>query len=222
MLVADGEHFVIHVAFNPEVLELYGKTCKSQEEKDALVKLAIAYIEDNNKTKLSHNYYAVTKYDFHGDTNTIREDFGLEKDDMSEELKNLAQTFGPVADIAARDPEILKKMATGDIRTSESEVLKEKVIPDIKIPGASNNVQPTTKLIEEVKITPNYELTYKETSGDEFNRSIVVKIELDSVNSVQECALDVTEVSMLYISYYVQFLKGAVIVKWPEHCSSML
>lgn len=189
----DGEYFTTHVAFHPEVIDQFGKTCKSKDEQDALIQLAFAYIEDQQKLKLSKTYHIVDE-EFKGDPKTIREDFGLGRDPMKEEMEKLAKSFAPLADIATKDPELIDRLSSGgDFTASKENLIREEATPDIKIPGMTNKKHSGNKLIEEVKITPNYTITHRTT--DHSNRNIVVKIDLDKIESVEQCALDISDVS---------------------------
>lgn len=182
----------MHTAFHPDVLDQFGKSCKNNEERDALIRLAIAYVEDQNKVKLSTHYF-IQDFEFKGNTDNISEDFGLAKDPMKEEFEKLAKTFAPVADIATRDPELIDQMTRGD----KTAVTKEEVISDIKIPGLNTGKlsKGATKLIEEVKITPTYTLLHRNSTNDS-TRCIIVKVDLEKVENVQQCTLDITEVSV--------------------------
>lgn len=190
--VADGEYFTVHVAFHPGVLDKLGKDCASKNEQDSLIQLALAYIEDQNKVHLSKHYY-IQDFDFKGDTSSIRDDFGLAKDPMKAEFEKLAKSFAPVADIATKDPELIDQMTSGD----GIKVTGEETKTSITIPGIpSGNGKPNKGLIEEVKTTPKYTLSHRGVADEAVARSLVVKIELDKVEGVHQCTLDITEVRL--------------------------
>mgnify|MGYP001796180192 FL=1 len=175
----------------------FGKTCKNKEEQDALIQLAFAYVEDQQKLKLSKTYH-ITSIEFKGDPKTIREDFGLGKDPMKEEMEKLAKSFAPVADIATKDPSLLEKLSNDSIKTSQNDnIIKEEMTADIRIPGMTNRKSPAgggnTQLIEEVRITPSHTLSHKVSTIDG-SRSLIVKINLEKIESVNQCTLDISEV----------------------------
>ncbi|XP_067935796.1 PIH1 domain-containing protein 2-like [Watersipora subatra] len=188
----DDEHFIINVAFHPEVLEKFGKQCTRKDEQEALIHLAITYAEDQNSIKLSAHYY-IQDFNFKGDNGSIRDDFGLPQDPMKKELEKLAKSFAPLADIATKDPELIEQQLNGsEVKVS----LEEKNQSDIKIPGVTTHQDSNgsaCKLIEEIKLTPTYTLTYKNVDVANNTKSIMVKIDLEKVKDVQECILDISE-----------------------------
>jgi len=130
---------ITHVAFNPEVLESFGKRCKNKDEQDALIQLAISYLNDQNKIKLSTNFTLLDADYKSCDPNStedesIRLAFGLEKNPLAKELEKLGKTFAPVAHITARDPHLIDQISS-DGKINPISVERENPEPSIKIPG---------------------------------------------------------------------------------------
>lgn len=186
------------MAFHPDVTDQFGKTCKSRDEQNALIQLAFAYVEDQQKVKLSPTYHIIDE-DFKGDPKTVREDFGLGKDPMKDEMEKLAKSFAPIADIATKDPGLIDNLTSDNIKTSNTNMVKEEVTPDIRIPGMTDRKPAAgkTKLIEEVRITPDHVLSHRVT--DKCTRTLAIKVSLPKVDSVSQCTLDVTEVRLILL-----------------------
>lgn len=186
----EGEYVVIHVAFHPNVIEEFGLACESEEERDALIQLAINYLEDQHKMKLFRQY-SILDEAFKGNVETIRADFGLDNTaKLKEDINKLVEGFGPVSEVAAQNP------SYSTILTSETSINSfnnSTIDPKtIKIPGATNSSNHKETLIKEVQTTPTYVITMSDK--DAGRRLMIIEIKLDTISSVKECELDITQV----------------------------
>lgn len=185
---------MVHVAFHPDILEQFGANCPSKAEQDSLIQLALNYIEDQHSMKLSRNYYIIDAK-FKGDINSIKSDFGISKSSIESDFEKLTRSFGPVADLATKDPSLLVKLAAGDDEDSgitpasssgeinlDTPLAHPKIINEPKVETKADK-----KLIEEITTEPMYTM-------DNVDGCLVIKVELSEVTNVSECLLDVTKV----------------------------
>uniref|UniRef100_A0A0B7A7Y4 PIH1 domain-containing protein 2 n=1 Tax=Arion vulgaris TaxID=1028688 RepID=A0A0B7A7Y4_9EUPU len=196
-----GSFSLVSVAFNPRVLEKYGRHAKNHVDGDTLVQLALDYIEHEQKVKVTRTYVVLPIDTPHkGDINLVRLYFsklsnkngqGFEK-----QMGDLENTFGPLT--SHEKDSLLSQLSriTEDSSNGTSGFQTDNshgVLPEIKLTGISNT--PSKKgLIEEIndnKIqTPKYSL---ETCESEMRRQLVLKVDLPGVKSVSECQLDISE-----------------------------
>lgn len=193
----EGNHNIANVAFNPEVLRMYGREASNAEERDALVCLAINYIEDQSKIRLSRSY-TIEACDCKGSIAMAID--GLRGKDRPtkevDELDELARTFGPLAE-ATRGSSIsehLLRMASSPPTVAKPENMSSEF--ELTIPSSSGGDKRSSPvLIEELAtslVQPVYRLLVKEASGEQ-HRIIIISVELPNVTMMSNCQLDIAK-----------------------------
>ena len=106
-----GAFALTSVAFNPRVLEKFGRNCSNQTDADTLVQLALDYIENEQKVKLTRTY-TIFPVDtpYKGDLELVRLCFtkafqkknskgknGREPTGFSKDVEEMEKTFGPLS-----------------------------------------------------------------------------------------------------------------------------
>lgn len=207
-----GKYSLVSVAFNPKVLNEFGRDAKNQVDGDTLVQLALDYIEHEQNVKVTRTYTVLPKDKMHkGDLEFVR--LSLMKrlrnqDQMfDQDVKNLEKQFGPLGD-NERDSLMSKlsnltvadntksntgsglnigKTANGhqpiQITSTDKQPLKKGLIEEI---GTSTSGNSVTKPYP----TPKYSLEPCERNGC---RCLELRVELPGVKSVAECELDISE-----------------------------
>ncbi|XP_046557486.1 PIH1 domain-containing protein 2-like [Haliotis rubra] len=186
------------VAFNPKVLDNYGRDSSNLTDRDTLINLAMDYIEDQQKVKLNHQYTILDRDTPHkGCLKRIEKSFtSKSKDDKEFEsnLENLEKSFSPFGP-GGKDKlmEALANISVGDSQ-SESHVPKSDQ-SQIRMPFEDKTAT-RSNLIEEIASDvvllkkPEYSM---ETVDVDSGKCVQVKISLPEVTSVQECELEISQ-----------------------------
>lgn len=198
------------VAFNPNVLEKFGRNATNMVDCDTLIHLALDYVEKEQKVKVTRTYTILPIDTPHkGDIHHLRQSFlklsKKEEHGFDKHVNELENTFGPLT--SQEKGSLLSQLSRLTIGCSEgfSENSPQGDIPEIKL---TQNSSSTTKkgLIEVLGdgkvVTPKHSL---ENSNSEAGTDCVLKVDLPGVKSVSECQLDISEVSdrssILFLDY---------------------
>ncbi|KAK3107152.1 hypothetical protein FSP39_008233 [Pinctada imbricata] len=201
------------VAFNPKILEEYGRKTKYPNDRDTLVMLAIDYIQAQHNVTLSRNYTLLGEsIPYKGNLRKMQKAFtGKSDQEMDEQLSELENSFGPLGP-GAKDSLLnkLSNMSTGDsnykvkTNTPGSNVMNE--LSGIRIPTEVQNDKKKANLIQEISTEvneksnnsksvlacPKYKLS--EIHVDDGGQDcLIVNIELPGVLGVRECELDISQ-----------------------------
>ena len=197
-----GSSLTVPVAFNPKVLQDYGIDSSLMEERRLLVNLAIDYVEDQNKVSVSRDFIVLPKLTPCKGSPAMSTDALLKKisgqgEVFSSELSELEKTFGPLA--AGNKGTLLKDCPY--VRTQYSaddnvdlQNISVSCQPELKLPGQTKKAG--VKLVEEVDSTetrlvrPDYTMN---VVSDQSGKSLVIRIHLPGVTSVNECSLEVSD-----------------------------
>jgi len=200
---ADGSTVtVVPVAFNSKVLQDYGIDSTLMEEQRLLVNLAIDYIEDQNKVKLSRNFLVLPKSTSCKGPVAKSKDVLLKKvsgqgTDFSNQLGELEKTFGPLA-TGCKDA-LLTDLSTiisqdnacdnGQLQHASSSSQ-----PELRLPGKT--VKSGVKLIEEVQSTETHLVRpdcTMDVVSDDSSKLLLIRIHLPGVSTVSECSLEISD-----------------------------
>lgn len=204
MCDSDKKHSfkTVSLAFNPRILEDHGKTCRIEEQQQALINLAIDYVQDTQKVSISRNYCILgNNVVYKGNIEKAR--LGLTKqfkdadENYEAEMENLQKNFAPMASSGNGLLNELSNITVKDNKENVKGPKLKKEEPEIRLP---TNSKPTkTGLIQELSSSgdaeekkPKYEMNVKDREGSK-KRRVVVRIELPYVTSVRECDLDISE-----------------------------
>ena len=155
------------VAFNPRVLEEFGRNCRNMTDADTLVQLALDYVENEQKVKLTRTYTILpVNTTYKGDLKLVRLCFtkafqknmkGKANGDMegfSKDMEEMEKTFGPLS--SKEKESLLSQLSNISMSSSTSPSSGEGLGPNsgsqttsdsvsqssIRIPGMSgSNVQ---------------------------------------------------------------------------------
>ena len=205
---------MVSVCVNPDMLERYGRSAKTQEEQDCLVHLIIDYLDDQHQLPASKGYAILSKKTkFRGELNSIVESFNkkaeTDQKQFEENLSEIEESFGPMA--AGCKDSLLSQLSNIGIGEDKQSQATNQCSPGIHInqsqatnprsPGLHIKTKETpTKrgLIQEIKteVAPQYTISFKEKDNGQ-TKLVVVKISLAGVKSVSECELDISEVCIV-------------------------
>ncbi|XP_048254000.1 PIH1 domain-containing protein 2-like isoform X1 [Haliotis rufescens] len=186
------------VSFNPQVLDKYGRDSSNLTDRDTLINLAMDYIEDQQKVKVSRRYTILDRDTPHkGCLKHIQKSFtSKNKDDKEFEsnLENLEKSFGPLGH-GGKDKlmEALANISVGDSQSNSS--IPKSDQSQIKMPFEEKTAT-RSNLIEEIASDvvflrkPEYSM---ETVDVDSGKCVQVKISLPEVTSVQECELEISQ-----------------------------
>jgi len=193
---------VVPVAFNPKVLQDYGIDSSLMEEQRLLVNLAMAYIEDQNKVTVSHDFVVLPKSTKCKGPVAKSEDVLLRKvsgqdTHFSNKLGELEKAFGPLAtgckDALLTDlSSAISQEDVGD--NAELQKALSSSQPELRLPG--EKVKPGVKLIEELRSTETHlvcpDCTMDVISNDS-SKLLIIRIHLPGISSVSECSLEISD-----------------------------
>ncbi|ELU10021.1 hypothetical protein CAPTEDRAFT_21160 [Capitella teleta] len=196
-----GDYQVISVAFNPSVLKDYGLDCRSEEERQMLIHLALDFVCDVHKFKLSRDYSILCKDEkckgsLKKAQESILKKVNGSEDDVKNELGDLENMFGPMA--AGCTDSLMKELSNISAGKDEANnVITDKPLSqEIKMPFGDDSVPKQKSLIVEMDdsrthpVTPQHDLTKKDDR-------MLLKIKLPGVLSVAECQLDISDKDVL-------------------------
>ncbi|XP_059174589.1 PIH1 domain-containing protein 2-like [Physella acuta] len=198
LITYEGSYALTSVAFNPKVLQEFGRCAKNPVDGDTLIQLALDYIEKEQKVSVSRTY-TVLPVDtlYKGDLNLIRLSFTKltkNKDQAVSDISELEDMFGPLTSNEREN--LLHKLSNISNNKNSSTpfgVSSKEEQPELIVPG-SNQLKKKNGLIEEIKEiklpTPKYSLEPVDSSA---GRNLVLKVDLPGVKSVAECELDISE-----------------------------
>ena len=211
---------MVSVSFNPKVLEEFGKDSKLWEERNLLINLAIDYIQDQHKVKVSRSYTLLPNSVTHkGPVKQLKESYGKKvksaDEQLEKDLNELEKTFGPITEGSKES--MLKKLSTMALGDEDGDSQSQTLLrnePKIKLPGDHID-QSKQGLVQElsngkdlsqviVLSEPEYSVDI-ESTNDENAKKITFKIKLPGLTSVSQCDLDISEVKLCFIfSKYLQ------------------
>ncbi|KAI8779613.1 PIH1 domain-containing protein 2 [Biomphalaria glabrata] len=180
----EGSFALTSVAFNPQVLEEYGRNAKNPVDGDTLIQLALDYIEAQCNVKV-HRTYTVLSKDilFKGDFDHVRLQF-----------KNVFKRKEPSSGEGREQEDVLGSIDTENLLHQILNISGSQKISDKKTVNSVLQTNKDKKLIEEIKdiklTTPKYSL---ETVNMRTEKHLVLKVELCNANSVSQCELDISE-----------------------------
>ena len=192
-----GTHKIISVAFNPKVLKTFGIDSDLVADRNLLINLAIDFIEHRNEVKLSRHFTLFDKdHIIHGCPEKAKQSLqGKFKNEgeLDADLKEIEKKFGSMSS-GCKDS-FLSELSN---ISSDGQKSGSNDVPEITL---NTSTKPTRQgLIEEVSSSevsitePHYDVDTRE--GDSAKpRRLIVRIELPIVASVDECDLDISEVS---------------------------
>ncbi|KAK6172273.1 hypothetical protein SNE40_015970 [Patella caerulea] len=195
-----GVHAISSVAFNPKVLEEFGREAKNLADQDTLVNLALDYIDDLNKIKCSRSYIILPKDNLYkGSLTKLQKSFTKKTSDndkkLNEDFDEMLKTFGPLGRSSNSKGSLLEQLATIAVEDDTPPTSSPEKEPQIILPDA---IKTKPGLIEEIGgddkggiETPNYEI--EKSWNDKNHAMCCVKIFLPKVTSVSECELDISE-----------------------------
>ncbi|KAL3886865.1 hypothetical protein ACJMK2_026826 [Sinanodonta woodiana] len=201
--VEDKEHgkvAVISLAFNPQVLEKYGRHAENELDRKVLIEIGIMWVEQVNKhVKISQNFNLLDPdIPYKGSLQRIhqgfKKSFSTQDKQFEKDLSNLEENFGPLA--SAKPGTLLNQLANISVSNNESETVTTGTNskPDIILP--MENKKAKSGLIQEVsnKINPlpkpQYQLEQKKGDNSEL---MTLTILLPGVESVSECELEISQ-----------------------------
>ncbi|ESO83338.1 hypothetical protein LOTGIDRAFT_236638 [Lottia gigantea] len=206
-----GKYKIVSVAFNPKVLEEFGRDAKNSADLDTLINLAMDYIDQLNKVKCSRSYSILPKDDLYkGDLKKLQKSFSVKSEqkdkEFSDNFDELSKTFGPLAGASKGGLfEQLANIAVDDNTEKTTGVESEQkgpqiFLPDtVKKPGLIQEISEPTqaKIHKEIPkdvtspVTPKYEV--EKSWNDKNQGQCCIRIYLPDVTSVVECELDISE-----------------------------
>jgi len=181
----------VNIAFNPDILEKFGKNGPNEIERDMLVKLAFQYVESQNKVELNYNKNEILQNVSH---------YG----ELDECIFNLSQTKSKQATSKLEANKLdLAKEALESINSNKSSLpdsilnkianLNVEDKRDIESKKECTNKAP---LIQEVNMGDPLKIPVYEENvlADKNNTNLDIyelKIYLPKINSFNECNLDI-------------------------------
>ena len=205
---------LVSVAFHPSVLKQYGINSCLSEERNMLINLAINYVCDNHKIMLSRNFIVMDENRKHwGSLQMAQKQLGSKEDDsFGKELNELEQSFGPMA--SGCSDSLMDQLSNISLGTSDkinthghNSSTTSNGTPHLNLSqtnpkkGLIEDLNPCSSLPE-----PLCELVSKQSSADQ--RLLVLKVHLEGVQSVQQCQLDISQVSCASCNNIYLFDRG--------------
>lgn len=179
-------------------------------DRETLINLAIDYIHDQQKIKLSRQFKLLGEETPYKGEITLIENSFTKKDKSSTEMENqiseLEKTFGPLT--GNEKESLLGKLSNISVNDdqrnttpNQSRGTNDRVI----FPLQNEHGHSKKGLIEEISTEasettlrkPEYKLLTDRGDNGQI-RQITIKIELPSVKSVTECELDLCQVTVLF------------------------
>ena len=177
---------------------MFGIHCKDLPDRNLLINLAIDFIEDRNKLKLSRNFTLLNEdHVIHGCPDAAKQSllgkFTKKDEEFEADLGEIKEKFGPMASGC-------KESLLSELTNISSSGQKPGSNEATEITLNTNTMPLRPGLIEEVSSAeaaiaePQFDI---ETRGADKTkpRRLVVRIELPTVFSVAECDLNISEVS---------------------------
>ncbi|CAG5122908.1 unnamed protein product [Candidula unifasciata] len=196
-----GKFSVTCVAFNPRVLEKFGRNATNTVDCDTLIQLALDYVEQEQKVKVTRTYTILPIDTPHkGDIHYLRQSFSKlfkkEEHRFDKHVNELESTFGPLT--SQEKGSLLSQLSRIAVDSSESSSdadthTSREEIPEIKLTTSSGsaNKKGLIEVLDDGNVkTPKYSL---ETCNSGPRRDLVLKVDLQGVESVSECQLDISE-----------------------------
>ena len=178
--MANSKHSTVNIAFNPEVLEKYGKNAKNELEREMLINLGFQFVESQNKVKIQTSKFKILDETHFGD---LKECIAkLTKKEASE--NKMPEIMLPNDDLKNIPQSVLNKLANinvkqeAETKPKPSEVKKSLLIEELE---------------KELSKTPNYEASITSSKDDSSEISYDLKIDLIGINSIKECQLDIDQ-----------------------------
>lgn len=172
-LIFDNNISYINIAFNPQILDQYGKNSDHNDELEMLINLSIQFVQNQNKCKIDEKNFTVLNSNCYGDVD-----------------RNLANLTQKQNEKVKSDVDLAKEALSS--MGLDDKVLPDNLLNELAGIGIEAPVQKEQKvgLIEELdeKTLPEYEENFvqKQTSCTH-----EIKIYLPKVNSFKECELNI-------------------------------
>lgn len=172
-LIFDNNICYINIAFNPQILNQYGKNSGRNDEQEMLINLSIKFVQNQNKCKIDEKNFTVLNSNCYGDVNRNMTNLTQKQ---SEKVKSDMELAKEALNSMGLDDKNLPDKLLGELACIGTEVQKHK----------ENKVG----LIEELdeKTLPKYEENFvqkKDGCTHEIN------VYLPKVNSFKECELNI-------------------------------
>ena len=190
-----GQYSVVRLAFNPYVLE---ESFKNSVDRDLLINLGMDYIEQQHKVKVSRTYKECQGLKFKGDVSSLTSSkrfFGKREKTEDELIQENLTGLSPDSLLGK-----IHELSGQDLEQSELESRLRGLAVDTSGSGVDDGKR-KVGLIEEISSTkvelPQPECTVDFLNEDEKRpRRLELRLQLDGVDSVAECELDIAEVNM--------------------------
>lgn len=195
-----GEYSVVRLAFNPSVLE---EAFQNAVDRDLMINLGMEYAGNQHDIKVSRTYKECTGLKFKGDimclTSAMRF-FGrrekTEEEIIAENLAGLSpdSLLGKIQELSGKD------MDQSELESRFKDLAVGSGAKDGgSIPDGKATKKKKVGLIEEISSTktelpaPKYKLNMLGGGDGGKQRRIELRIELDGVQTVAQCELDISE-----------------------------
>ncbi|CAF0714461.1 unnamed protein product [Brachionus calyciflorus] len=168
----------VNVAFNPNIMEKYGKNCDNKEELEMLIDLAIKFVENQNKCKIDDTEFKILNSNTYGDLS-----------------KNISKLTQKTNDKAKSDLELAKEalgsMGLGDKNLPDNLLNELAGLSVDKNDSKSLKVESSESLIQELdeKQVPLYENKILPDKLDDKLFYFELKVQLPKIGSFKECDL---------------------------------
>lgn len=177
----ENDKYIINLALNPAVLEMYGKEAKKVEDREMLIGLAFKFVENQNEIKLDCDEYEVLKSRiFYGDIENCLSDLRGkrvkrgESDDKLEMAKEAMDYLRESGNDSLLPDNILSKLTSIDLKSGGEP--KESAKP----------------LIQEIDDSiAKYDHRIMKSKRDDNDFVYDLRIYLPKINSIDECILNV-------------------------------
>lgn len=190
-----GAYTAISIGFNPSVLTDFGRDSSLVAERRMLVNLALDYICDQHKVKVSRDYTLLGPDELCKGPEklaieSLTQKTPFREQSMDNELSELEKMFGPMA--AGCKESLLKEVSNMTLNNEES-VQSERPLPEIRIGAEPKIAKPG--LIQEVSNseakteTPHYDMIVQDGEPP----CVLLKVKLPQVASVSQCQLDISQ-----------------------------
>ena len=196
VLILTGAEKIVCVAFNPEVLKMFGIHCKDLPDRNLLINLAIDFIEDRNKLKLSRNFTLLNEdHVIHGCPDSAKQSllgkFTKKDEEFEADLGAIQEKFGPMA--SGCKESLLSELTNISSSGPGSNEAAEITLNTSTTPSRQGLIEEVSSL-ETALAEPHFDI---ETRGEDKTkpRRLVVRVDLPTVITVAECDLNISEVS---------------------------